>query len=190
MGYTQSCSYNYSAEIAEVERQLGEGRTLRQIIPLRLRKILKKCLWSVLGIIVVWCAASYFVLAHIGKYESDGSGKMLWVAWVLLLFVLLAMRMAYQFIYLLMYGYDVDEQGVRIKKGVVAKVEVTLPFSKITDVYVDQDVPDVLLGLYDVHISSPTVQSGQYAHIDGVDRHGAAIIKQLILQRIRQQDNS
>ena len=90
------------------------------------------------------------------------------------------------YLYYLTYFYDVDQKNLIIRKGVVTKREMILPFAKITDVSVDQDVMDVMLGIYDVHISTPTVDSGQFAHIDGLNRRGAQEVRQLILDMINQ----
>lgn len=82
-----------------------------------------------------------------------------------------------------------DDRNVIIRKGIIAKREITLPFSKITDVYVDQDVTDVVLGLYDIHISTPTAESGKFAHIDGLNKKGAMEIKKLVLERVHNYSN-
>jgi membrane protein YdbS with pleckstrin-like domain len=79
------------------------------------------------------------------------------------------------------YFYDMDASNIVIRKGVFAQKEITLPFSRITDVYVDQDVLDAVFGLYDVHISTPTQQSGAFAHIDGVDKAGSQLLRTMIL---------
>lgn len=51
-------------------------------------------------------------------------------------------------------------------------------------VYVDQDLFDVLFGLYDVHISTATVTSGAIAHIDGLEKKDAEEIRKLILSKV------
>ena len=68
--------------------------------------------------------------------------------------------------------------------------EITLPFSRITDVYVDQDMFDVFFGLYDVHISTPTQESGLFAHIDGVNKAGSQELRQMILDRINRSETA
>ena len=80
-----------------------------------------------------------------------------------------------------------DDNNIIIRIGVFAKKEITLPFEKITDVYVDQDLLDVIFGLYDVHISTPTFQSSQYAHIDGVDKEGSQKLRKMILEKINKE---
>jgi membrane protein YdbS with pleckstrin-like domain len=71
-----------------------------------------------------------------------------------------------------------------IRKGVFAPQEITVPFGRIQDVYVDQDIFDRLLGIYDVHISTATAASTVRAHIDGVDKKVAEELRTLILDKV------
>lgn len=107
---------------------------------------------------------------------------------ILLLF-LFCWNPIYQHIYWKRYYYDMDHKNIIIRKGVVAQKEITLPFSRITDVYVDRDIFDVMFGLYDVHISTPTQESGQFAHIDGVNKEGSQSLRQMILDRINKEES-
>lgn len=169
----------------------GFSAPLRKLYPLQARKIIKKCLRGIILVCVMWSIGSFFILQAVQKKSQLpdagfwSSGKALWMAWVGLLILLLLWRTGYQIIYFLTYHYDFDKDNFLIRKGVIAQREVNLPFSKITDVYVDQDMLDFVFGLYDVHISTPTVESGQFAHIDGVNKEGATALKELILERIR-----
>ena len=79
--------------------------------------------------------------------------------------------------YIRRYYYDASEQFLTIQKGVFAPTEIHVPYGKIQDVYVDQDVLDRIMGLYDVHIASATATSGIEAHIDGVDTRVAENLK-------------
>jgi hypothetical protein len=40
-----------------------------------------------------------------------------------------------------------------------------------------------------LHISSPTEQSGRFAHVDGIDKRGAVQLRALILERINSDEN-
>ncbi len=62
--------------------------------------------------------------------------------------------------------------------------ELTVPYQRIQDVYVDQDVLDVIFHLYDVHISTATDMSSVEAHIDGLSSTNARIIRDKILERV------
>ena len=166
---------------------------LRKTIPLRLRKILKKSFGSFIkaffigGILTV---AIFYFLDSLDPTDSPATERMIYFCgrllgvWLFIFFCFMFWKMIYEYIYYRMYYYDMDDLNVIIRKGVISKHEVTLPFSRITDVYVDQDVVDVFLGLFDVHISTPTVKSGEVAHIDGVNRVGAAELRRLILTQV------
>lgn len=163
--------------------------TLRQRYPLRYRKIIKKNLGSVILIVAFWLLGAFLILKflefqHTEPGDMFSSGHRIWFWWVVLLLVTFAWRVGYSFFYFLTYFYDIDEKNVVIRKGVIARTEVTLPFSKVTDVFVDQDVLDFVFGLCDLHISTPTVESGAFAHIDGLDRKSAAAIRALVLEKI------
>ena len=103
--------------------------------------------------------------------------------------VLFVADLLYQILYYRTYFYDIREESVVIRRGVICKHELTLPLVRITDVYLDQDLTARMLGLYDLHLSSPTRQSGKVAHMAGIDREGALTLKHAILQRINQADS-
>lgn len=86
--------------------------------------------------------------------------------------------------YIKRYYYD-STDFITIKKGVFAPAEIHVQYQKIQDVYVDQDILDRILGIYDVHIASATFSSGIEAHIDGVSGVVAEGLKNLILGKIQ-----
>jgi len=167
--------------------------TLRERIPLRRRKIIKKSVGSVFRKVVYAFLAS-LVAVFVYDLLSGGENRLAYVLrlkeeqlvtlWVVGMAMWILSEPFYQYLYYVNYFYDMDDKNVIIRKGVLVTKEIILPFSKITDVYVDQDVADVALGLFDVHISTPTVESGLFAHVDGVDRKGANELRKLILDRM------
>jgi len=167
-----------------------EGKTLRELAPLKRRKILKKSLGNAISVFfaggfttLVGYALLKYAIVQIPE-DRQGFANLLIFLWFAFLAVLMFWRMIYQYLYYLAYLYDMDDKNVTVTKGVITKRTIILPFKRITDVYVDQDLWDVFLGLYDVHISTPTEESGEFAHIDGVDKNGADLIRQLVLDRI------
>ena len=172
---------------------------LRKSIPLRLRKIVKKSIGRVLmlsvpaGIVLV----IYFAgLRSLEGGDPGGIGAAFLQKAVTFNIIVVGIAAAivlwspfWEFLYFITYFYDMDDNNVVIRKGVITKREITLPFAKITDVFVDQDLLDVVLGLYDVHISTPTIESGKFAHIDGVDRAGSKKLRQMILDRVNTAEN-
>ncbi|MEM5793831.1 MAG: PH domain-containing protein [Candidatus Aenigmatarchaeota archaeon] len=91
----------------------------------------------------------------------------------------------YQREYFKRYFYDAKKDFLVIRKGVFMPRETILPYEKLQDVYVDQDVFDRIFRLYDVHVSTATFMSGFEAHIDGVNKENAEAIREIILENIR-----
>lgn len=83
------------------------------------------------------------------------------------------------------YYYEGGDNFITIRKGVFTPKEIHVQYAKIQDVYVDQDLLDRIMGLYDVHIASATFASGMEAHIDGVERDVAEGLKNFFLAKIQ-----
>lgn len=168
--------------------------TLREVVPIRRRKILKKTFARIIGMGVISLIVSVLYVcvvnpALIGQVPElrifdDYQVAAVIAIWLVFTFILSLPALFWEWLYFRNYFYDIDDKNVIIRKGVITTKEATLPFNKITDVYVDQDIHDVIFGIYDVHISTPTVDSGLFAHIDGVNKEGSVEIRRLILDRI------
>jgi len=91
----------------------------------------------------------------------------------------------YQREYYKKYFYDIRNDFLVIKKGVITPTETILPYDKLQDVYVDQDIFDRAFKLYDVHVSTATVMSGIQAHIDGVNKENGQLFREMILKNIQ-----
>jgi membrane protein YdbS with pleckstrin-like domain len=87
--------------------------------------------------------------------------------------------------YIRTYYYDGAENFITIRKKFFTPQEIHVLYQKIQDVYVDQDLLDRIMGLYDVHIASATVSSSIEAHIDGVDAATAEGLKNFFLDKVQ-----
>ena len=103
----------------------------------------------------------------------------------ILLLLIALFRGWYLKYYIKYYYYSADQDFLTIKKGVFGPREIHVQYRKIQDVYVDQDILDRIMGLYDVHIASATVASGMEAHIDGVNEVVAKGLKDFLLNSIK-----
>lgn len=92
----------------------------------------------------------------------------------------------YQLWYSRTYFYNATDKLLIIRKGPLAPQEITIPFNRIQDIYLDQDVLDRLFGIYDVHISTATATSGVRAHIDGVEKDVAEKLREFLIQKIHE----
>ena len=90
----------------------------------------------------------------------------------------------YQWLYVWTYFYDVGESFLKIRKGVLIRREITIPYNRIQDVYLDQDIMDHLFHLYDLYISTATPTSIVESHIDGLNSPNAQKIRDLILTKV------
>ena len=85
------------------------------------------------------------------------------------------------------YYYNFTSDMLIIRKGVISIKEICLPFDKIQNVFVDQDIFDRLFGLFDVHVSTVSENSAMEAHIDGLSMENANHLKEVLLTKIKQQ---
>lgn len=89
----------------------------------------------------------------------------------------------YQLQYYKNYHYDLNDNGLEIRKGVFWSNTITVPNEKISDIYVDQDILDRYFGLYDLHFSSASASSGRLSHIDGLNKENLEGLRQFLLDK-------
>lgn len=158
----------------------------REQFPLSTKKVLKKTIigtlvWAILLLIIYGISAFFLILAaqSIGSYFG-----IVTIGIFGLLFFIVVITYLYQQWYYNEYFYDLTSDYIVIKKGPITPREITIPYERIQDVYVDQDLLDRFFGLYDVHLSSATISSGMEAHIDGVEKPAADGLRAMLLQTV------
>ena len=172
--------------------QIADSKT-REQFPLSKKKIIKKTLVGVIMYLLLLPFLCFFVgmpVITIGMIIGLGSGLALALLTLLVFLVLLAVGgwliYWYQRKYFEVYFYDFTADFIQIRKGVITPREITIPYERVQDVYVDQDVLDRMFGLYDVHLSSATAASGMEAHIDGLEQQAAEGLRTTLLDTVRQ----
>lgn len=135
----------------------------------------------------LFAVAMLYVLLGYGVAPRPPENALVFFAPVLALFGgLVLLLVVYEWLYLWTYYYDIGEHFIKIRKGVVIRREITIPYGRIQDVYVDQDVLDRLFMLYDVHMATATDISEVEAHIDGLSRRNAEIVRDLLLKQMEE----
>lgn len=163
---------------------------IQEQFPLSLRKVFKKTLASSLCLVLfLLFIALPFLFVSLND-ESLGGVAVIFTGLSFLIIFFIVLTFLYQLWYYNVYFYDLTDNFVIIKKGPIAPTEVTIPYGRIQDVYVDQDILDRIFGLYDVHLSSATVSSGMEAHIDGVEKQSADGLRSILLQQVQQRMHS
>lgn len=165
--------------------------TLKEKYPLEKRKPLKKTIestWKFIFTIIFIVIFSFSFFSQ-GKNIFPNSNLQITIYIFIGIFILLIiLKYVYEVFYMKYYFYDLIQKNLIIKKGVFSRNEITLPINRLQDVYVDQDILDRIFGLYDVHVSSATIISGNLSHIDGLNKENSDAIKNLILSGIHKED--
>jgi membrane protein YdbS with pleckstrin-like domain len=157
----------------------------REKYPLSTKKVLKKTLAGTLGL-AIFLFIAYGILTTIVT-SAKTFGNLLGGATFGIfgfLFLIVVLTYMYQKWYYDVYFYDLTDDYVIIKKGPITPHEITIPYERIQDVYVDQDILDRIFGLYDVHLSSATISSGMAAHIDGVEKPASDGLRGVLLEAV------
>jgi len=154
--------------------------------PLEKRKIIKKTISRSVAAVFLSIFFAVFLLNLLGR----ASFIELFVIWLSVLFILIVLIYIFQRLYYRYYFYDLKQEEAVIYKGVVSRKEINLPYTKIQNVYIDQDVLDRIFKLYDVHLETAGLQSGLASHIDGVNRENAHKLRDMLMNSIKQQTRS
>lgn len=161
----------------------------REQFPLSTKKIIKKTIanttaYAVL-LLVIGGGITFLSFKSGGQEILIWIGPM-WAGFFGLLFIIFILTYLYQRWYFAVYFYDLTQDFIQIKKGPITPREITIPYERLQDIYVDQDLFDRIFGLYDVHLSSATASSGMEAHIDGVEKQSAEGLREILLETVKQ----
>jgi len=166
--------------------------SLRKNYPIQRRKIFKKTLGSMIAIAFLSVFIAFIVSIQGGlenMTDNDKTGIFV-ISSVLFLIVFFSVwSFIFQILYFKSYHYASDSNNIQIRKGVISRREITLPYDRVTDLYVDQDLLDRIFGLYDLHFSTATAESAIEAHIDGLDQEACNSLKDIILSEINSRKN-
>ena len=159
----------------------------REKFPLSPKKVIRKTIAATfvwLIFILIFGGFMMPIIAIIGR-----SAGFLFLPVILINLILLAIIIIptylYQKWYFNTYFYDLTNDYIIIRKDPITPKEITIPYERVQDVYVDQDLFDRFFGLYDVHVSSATISSGMEAHIDGVEKPAADGLRAVLLDTVK-----
>ena len=164
------------------EMEISQSNTRLQF-PLSTKKPFKKTVASSFAafffILFFILFGATFITQTLGFNITVGSSVIL--GGILLFAIITVFDYWLQVMYFKTYYYDFTEHFIIIRKGVISINEITIPYERVQDIYVDQDILDRMFGLYDVHLSSATLTSGFEAHIDGLEQQAADGLKEVLL---------
>jgi membrane protein YdbS with pleckstrin-like domain len=162
-------------------------------IPLEPRKVWKKTIASVLALfivfifLIVWGGVGIVsLLSAIGGNNTVGLFVLFFLIFLIAaVAILVGIVYLYQRVYFKNYFYNMLPDAIVIRKGVISRAEISLLYSKIQNVFVDQDVWDRIFKLYDVHLETAGLSSGVASHIDGLSAENAEKLRTLIMNAIK-----
>ncbi len=161
----------------------SERWPLCERMPLQPQSVLKRTLLDVFGLASGLAFFALLFLSFIVSALRLSPSSLLGISLLLLGGAAMAAYF-YEYLYFRRYFYGMGKDVLVIRKGVFTLGETTLPFERIQDVFIDRDVLDQALGLYDLHVSTATIQSGLNANIDGLSFEGAEGLKRVLLQKM------
>jgi len=159
-------------------------------IRLSRKKVIKKTLAATIFLITTYLLALAVYLFYPDLVRQTLSPVMviddmiMIAAITFVIFLAVTLNILYHYIYYKMYYFNIKEDVLVIRKGVFMPDEISIPYNRIQDIYVDRDLFDLVLGLYDLHVSSATLESAVDAHIDGVTHKNAVKLKEMILDKV------
>ena len=168
-----------------------------RLYPLQYRKIWKKLLvleispspqsqkmWRSIFVSMISLAGLYIVLGLSVSTRQPIDWPVFLAPIIGLFSLVIFLLVLYQWLYVWTYYYDVGDSFLKIRKGVIIRREITVPYNRIQDVYLDQDIMDHIFHLFDLYVSTATPTSIVEAHIDGLNSVNAQKIRDLILQKV------
>jgi membrane protein YdbS with pleckstrin-like domain len=181
-----------------LENKTGHTPTSR-VYPILYRKIIKKILvievavtdegrraWrSIFGAIILMGALFVLVGMNVSP-DVQGQFNQVFAIYLLAALMLVSAIFIYEWLYVLTYYYDVGETFLRIRKGVLIRREVSIPYGQIQNIEVDQDPMDHLLGLYDLHIATAAEKYILDPHIDGLSYRSCEKLREMIYKEIEE----
>ena len=166
------------------DKSVAQSTTIEQY-PLERRKIAKK-----ITVAMIFWTIFLGIGLIVTAFLANSISSKFWIAFysILVLYILIfIIQVWYQTEYYKRYFYNIAPDFLVIKKGVIMPHETMLPYEKLQDVYMDQDLFDRMFNLWDVHVSTATAMSGYKSHIDGVNHDNAEKLRELILNKIRKE---
>jgi membrane protein YdbS with pleckstrin-like domain len=159
---------------------------LVEYAPLSTKKVIKKTMLSSLVFFILMIIT--IMIAFMFRSSSNGSDALsntVIIIAVSVFALLLLLIYIYQRMYLACYYYDTSKDTLTIRKGVIFRQGIYLPYRKIQNVFMDQDLLDRIFGLYDVHLSTVGRGSIWLCHIDGLNKENADKLVKVLLDSVK-----
>lgn len=149
----------------------------------------RKTIWIFIGLVLILA-----LIKNIDpKYEHSDLILTLLFPTLLLFSLIWLVGVTYYSLKRASYFYGIDDSQLIFIRGIIIKERGYFQLSRITEVYVDRSLVDLMFGLYSLHVSTPTAQSDKFARIEGLSETSALALQShlstlLELKRAKNQD--
>lgn len=109
-----------------------------------------------------------------------------WVAFAAVVGVILAI--GYSVLWVKLFGYKLDDDEVRIERGVISKSYDSIPYARIQNVGIERSLLERILGISTVNIQTAGSTSHQMSaegNIPGVGKQVAEQVREAIMDQSR-----
>lgn len=104
--------------------------------------------------------------------------------------LVLFFRLGYSILYRMTLRYSIANNRLRVRRGVVLREEASLPLLPLTELFLKPSLPDLILGLRNLYISTPLERVARFANIEGLRTEDARRLKSFIERSITQISDS
>jgi putative membrane protein len=159
-------------------------------LPLEPRKIVKKSIGQTIS--SIFSIVVFFIIFTMSKSSLVDDGTIgakyfdiIQTVVFSILIISLLWTWIYQYLYYKLYFYNFSDEAGEIRKGVVAQATGHVYYSRIQNLYVDQDILDRIFGLYDVHYETAGDSSSFYSHVDGLNKENADKLIKFLIEKAK-----
>lgn len=86
--------------------------------------------------------------------------------------------------------YAIEDGNLVIAKGWILRRRGSFPLSRITDIYIEQRLSDIILGLYTLRVMTPSSSSSKFARIDWLNADSAKHLERFLCSLIERSDGA
>lgn len=175
--------------LVDMPKKASEARiNLRKLYPISHRWPLLRSIHTLAIFVFSTILISVIDYHFVSVMENELTRNTLHLGFVLVFLVTLLTWLGRWLIFeieLWHYDYKVDHGHFFLSKGIFLKHKGSFPLSRITDIYTDRSILDFIFGLWNVHVSTPTSSSGEFAHICGLTEKNAVTLQRRLSELVQ-----
>jgi uncharacterized membrane protein YdbT with pleckstrin-like domain len=143
-------------------------------LPLSSRKIIKGYFEGKSGIVGASLLVLILSLAlYIFIPETEQAIKIPLLMFLSLIITMNIGFFVYEILYYLFFFYNFGERNIEIREGVISRRTNIIHYEKIHNIFIDQDILDRVLGIYNVHFETTGDSPAIFTRIGGLSHSNA-----------------